>query len=361
MNKSTRILFIITVAIMPILLIATLPNTIDAAAYYPSQPQPMDGPWQPNNDLLAADLLASGKIRGPEDVDVDTQGNVYAGLTDGRIVRIDLQGEVHDFAHTQGRPLGLHFDATGNLIVADARKGLLSIDPHGVVSTLVSEVDGIPINFADDLDISGDGIIYFSDASSHYGIDNFMLDLLETKPHGRLLRYDPATQKTRVVLSNLYFANGVALSQNEDFVLVAETSRYKVTRYWLAGPKKGTSDTFIDRLPGFPDGISSNRNGTFWLTLATPRNSLMDQLHPHPWIKNLSAKLPKALQPKPIPYGMVVALDEKATVLTTLHDPSGEHLREITSAQQVNDKLYLGTLHGDRIGVITLSSEKIRL
>lgn len=360
MKISTRILFIATVLIVPLLVIAALPNTIDAAAYLPSHPRPMDGPWQPNNDLLAADLLARGKIRGPEDVDVDAQGNVYAGLADGRIVKIDSQGEVHDFTHTQGRPLGLHFDDSGNLIVADAVKGLLSIDHQGTFSTLVSEVDGIPINFADDLDISRDGTIYFSDASSRYGINSFMLDLLEAKPHGRLLRYDPATQKTTVVLSNLYFANGVALSQNEDFVLVAETSRYRVTRYWLTGPKKGSSDIFIDNLPGFPDGISSNRKGQFWLALATPRNPLMDQLHPYPWIKNLSAKLPKALQPKPIPYGLVVALDENATVLATLHDPSGEHLQEITSVQQVNNKLYLGTLHGDRIGVIALSSEKIR-
>jgi len=40
-----------------------------------------------------------------------------------------------------------------------------------------------------------------------------MLDLFEARPHGRLLRYDPVSRRTTVLLRDLYFANGVALSQ----------------------------------------------------------------------------------------------------------------------------------------------------
>ncbi len=361
MNKRTLFLLLIAAILTPFIIIIVLPDAIDAASYHPPEPPLLEDMWTPNETLKQSSLLGKGEISGPEDVDVDSQGNVYAGLNDGTIIKTTKNGKIDIFSNTHGRPLGLHFDAEGNLIVADAVKGLLSIDTKGQITPLVSEIDGHPINFADDLDIASNGVIYFSDASTRYGIHVFMRDFFEARPWGRLLSFDPSTQKTSILLTGLYFANGVALSQNEDFVLVTETTRYRVTRYWLKGPKKGTSDIFIDNLPGFPDGISSNRNGQFWLTLATLRNAQLDSLHPYPSLKNISAKLPDAFQPKPIPYGFVVLLDENTSVLATLQDPSGEHLSEITSAQQVDDKLYLGTLRGDRIGVVPLKALNIGL
>ena len=58
------------------------------------------------------------------------------------------------------------FDAEGNLIIADAIQGLISIDIDGKINTLSrkSDSDNIPLNFVDDLDIASDGKIYFSDA-----------------------------------------------------------------------------------------------------------------------------------------------------------------------------------------------------
>ena len=71
----------------------------------------------------------------------------------------------------------------------------------------------MPFRFTDNLDLARDGTVYFSDASSRYGQADYMLDLLEARPHGRLLRYDPASRRTTVLLRDLYFANGVALSR----------------------------------------------------------------------------------------------------------------------------------------------------
>jgi sugar lactone lactonase YvrE len=151
-------------------------------------------------------------------------------------------------------------------------------------------------------------------------------------------------------LQNLYFANGVALSSKEDFVLVNETYRYRIVRYWLKGPRAGEHEVFIDNLPGFPDNISSTRRGTFWLALFTVRNPTVDALHPYPFLKAQLAKLPKSLWPKPKPYGLVLALDEEGRITRSLHDPTGQLLREITSAREYRGHLYLGSLHNDRIG-----------
>ena len=66
------------------------------------------------------------------------------------------------------------------------------------------------------------------------------------------------------------------------------------------------------------------------------------------------SKLPKFLWPKPKPYGLVLALDEQGTILQSFHEPTGKHLKEITSAIEHNGYLYLGSLHNDRIGKFKL-------
>ncbi|MGC3664084.1 SMP-30/gluconolactonase/LRE family protein, partial [Pseudomonas aeruginosa] len=85
--------------------------------------------------LMKAELLGQGQLHGAEDTAVDSQGRVYAGLADGRVVRLDGSGKVETFVDTGGRPLGMDFDAAGKLILADAWKGLLRIDPQGKVET----------------------------------------------------------------------------------------------------------------------------------------------------------------------------------------------------------------------------------
>ncbi|HEV3304770.1 MAG TPA: SMP-30/gluconolactonase/LRE family protein [Planctomycetaceae bacterium] len=348
------------------------PSPIDSVAYEPPPKPMLEGPLAPNRLLESAELLGVGQLVGPEDIEVDRSGNIYAGTLDGRIVvfndgaggdyvvpggkTLHAKGEIEvkTIATTGGRPLGIATAANGDLIVADAVKGLLSVSPDGRITTLPTDVAGKPVHFADDLDIARDGRIFFSDASDKFGIDGFLYDMLEGRPHGRLLRYDPATKTTTVLLSDLYFANGVALSQHEDFVLVNETYRFRVTRYWLKGERAGKSEVFVDNLPGYPDNITSNRHGTFWLALVTVRNETGDWLSPHPFLKNTLAKLPRMFLPKPQPYGFVIKLDETGRILESFQDPSGKHLPAITSAFEHDGSLYLGSLSNNFIGKFKL-------
>jgi sugar lactone lactonase YvrE len=349
------LLYLIAAAMAGLAAMALWPGRIDPAAWDPPPAPAMDGVYAPNDRLHEAELLATGQVYGPEDVAVDVQDRIYGGTQDGLIVRVWPDGRVETFAETGGRPLGLHFDADGNLIVADAWRGLLSISPGGEITVLSTSADGVPFGFTDDLDIASDGTIYFSDASTRFGQDEYVLDLLEMRPHGRLLAYDPATGQTRVLLDNLYFANGVALSSREDFVLVNETWAYRVRRYWLQGPNAGTADLFVDNLPGFPDGISGNRQGRFWVALLTPRLASVDRAHPRPWMKRIISRLPDGLKPKPVEYGFVLALDEYGQAIASYQDPDGAHLQEISSVEEHNGFIYLGSLHNDRIGRLKLA------
>ncbi|WP_417515978.1 SMP-30/gluconolactonase/LRE family protein [Marinobacter sp.] len=330
------------------------PSPIDAEAWQPPTPAPMAGLLTPNEDLRQAELLALGQVYGPEDTTVNADGVVFAGTQDGYIVRVFPDGRVENWVSTEGRPLGMVFDQDGNLIVADAWKGLLSITPDGDITVLSTEAEGVPFRFTDDVDIAADGRIYFTDASSRFYQPDYQLDLLEMRPHGRLLRYSPETGETEVILGDMHFANGVAVAPDGDFVLVNETWKYRVHRYWLTGPKAGQTEVFADNLPGFPDNLAVDEKGRFWVAFPALRNASIDTLHPHPLLKELVAKLPSSLQPAPQEYGLVVAFDRDGEVITSLHDPRGTHLQEITSVNPHGGHLYFGSLHNDRIGRLPL-------
>jgi len=331
-------------------------SPINSVAWQAPKPEPMTGRLSPNEQLKTADLLAKGEIYGPEDTTVDANGVLYTGTQDGWIVRVWPNGRVENWVQTEGRPLGLVFDRKGNLIVADAWKGLLSISPDKTVTVLTREAEGLPFRFTDDVDVAPDGRLYFTDASSRFTEPEYLLDLLEMRPHGRLLRYDPATGKTEVLLRNLYFANGVAVSPDGEYLLMNETWKYRILKYWIGGRDPGTVEVFAENLPGFPDNLAVDNAGRYWVAFPTSRNSQIDSMHTYPWLKDLLAKLPDALKPKAQQYGLAVAFNDRGQVLTSLHDTDGQHLQEITSVNPHGGFLYFGSLHNDRIGRMAIES-----
>jgi sugar lactone lactonase YvrE len=185
-------------------------------------------------------------------------------------------------------------------------------------------------------------------------------DLLEHQPNGRLLAWDPKTQKARTLLPGIYFANGVAVSPDQSFVLVVETGMYRVQRFWLSGPKAGQADIFIDNLPGFPDGILSNKDKSaneqdkFWLSLVTPRQSLFDKLLPHPFLRKVVFRLPKSLQPAPQRYSFVLGLDTEGHVIDNLQNGSPGCYAQIANTVEHNGVLYFGSIGENSIGRFTL-------
>jgi sugar lactone lactonase YvrE len=90
---------------------------------------------------------------------------------------------------------------------------------------IVSPASAI-VRFADAAIEASDGTVYFSDGSARFSLDRWILDYMEASSAGRLLKYDPSTSKVSVVLDNLAFANGVALSQDETFIIVCESWKY---------------------------------------------------------------------------------------------------------------------------------------
>ena len=342
-------------AALAVLYLLFWPVPVDTAAWEPPAAPPLEGVYESNTRLSAAERFAAGG-RAPEGVAVDAQGRVYAGVADGRVVRFQPDGRgPEDFADTKGRPLGLQFDRDGNLIVADAHKGLLSVSRDGVVSLLSNEAGGIRIGCPNDLDIASDGTIYFTDATTKFPVSAYKYDIVEHRPNGRLLAYDPATKQTRVLFDRLHYANGVALGPGEEYALVVETGEYKVSRLWLKGARAGQREIFIDNLPGFPDNVTFNGRDTFWLALVTPRNALLDRLLPHPFLRKSILRLPSFMQPAPERFGFVLGLSPEGHVTQNLQDSTGQHYYNVSSALERDGVLHLGSLSEDAVGRLRLS------
>jgi sugar lactone lactonase YvrE len=382
MTRTKRVLVLLgALCAVVVLYLLFWPVPISPQAWNPPGAPPLTGQYQQNSRLagverlsLGTEVTPPGTGFAPEDVALDTENRIYSGLDDGRIMRLQMDGTRPEvFSNTHGRPLGLTFDHHGNLIVADAIKGLLSIAPDGSVTELTTSADGLALGCTNDLDVAADGTIYFTDASSKFPLSNFTADILEHGANGRLLAYDPKTKTTRTILSHLCFANGVAVSPDQSFVLVVETGKYRVHRVWLnkgptevvavqsqtwvGGPKYGRSEIFIDNLPGFPDGISSNGKDKFWLALVTPRDTTLDKLLPHPFLRKVVARLPKFLQPAPKRYSFVLGLDSSGRVTENLQDGSPQCYAEIANVIERKGSLYFGSIGESAVGRYRLDTQ----
>lgn len=341
---------------LSLLYLLAWPVPIDPVAWQaPPNPGYADGPYAENRRLADLELFDLGGAHGPEDLAVDREGRVYVSVEDGGVLRLKPDGGFERWAETGGRPLGIEFAPTPEggevLYVADAYRGLLSIDPADRrPKLLVDEVDGVPVAYADDVDIADDGTVYFSDASTKFAArahggtyPTSVLDINEHGGHGRLIAYDPKTGAAKTVLDGLQFANGVTLSHDQRSVIIAETGMYRVIRWWRSGPRAGEVEPILGPLPGFPDNVARGRDGRYWVGLTSPRSAALDWGCDAPWLRRLFERLPAAVKPKATARPHVIAFDDAGAVLADLQDPGGPHAF-VTGAIEAGDHIYLSSL-----------------
>ena len=319
-------------------------------AYQPKTIPPFKGTTQLNEKLLASEKIKIDGWFGPEDILFDSLGNLYTGVhnadfTDGRILKIEMSGKVEEFYNSGSWVAGLHFDEESNLIALSHKQGLISISPTKKVTVLAAtDEHGRPFLIPNGLDIADDGMIYFTNTSeiSTYNIKYGKKIIMEMKPLGGLYSYNPATKEVKTLIDGAYFGNGVVVSKNQDYLLMVETTKYRVLKYWLSGEKAGKTEVFIDNLPGFPNGISIRKDGSYWLGFSTKRNEALDKIHPKTGMKKFVYGLPEFIQPKAELFGMIMNVSKDGKILETLFDTQGAILSEAGAVKEFNGYLYIG-------------------
>ncbi|MFH8680859.1 SMP-30/gluconolactonase/LRE family protein [Streptomyces lydicus] len=302
--------------------------------------------------------MVATEIRGPEDVVSDGEGRFFTGAADGTIWRLTLpeSGAVRavPVAHTRGRPLGLEPAPKGRLLVCDAQRGLLHVDTHdGAVRVLAGEAGGERLRFCSNVAEAADGTLYFSVSSRRYGLEDWMGGILEHTGTGQLLRLLPGGEP-EVLLDGLHFANGVALAEDESFVLVAESGAYRLRRLWLTGPRSGQCEMLAEGLPGFPDNISRGPGDVFWVALAGPRERGVDLLHRMPPRAGRAAwRAAKSFRPRPRRTVRILALSSDGDVVCDLRRAKSPY-RMVTGVCRSGSFLIMGSLVENGLAVCEL-------
>ena len=322
--------------------------------------------FAPNDRLHDVELIGLGQIEGPEDVILDRNGNLYTGVRQGWIVRFMApdfnRSEI--FARIGGRPLGMAFDEADNLITCVAGMGLYGVRPDGTIYKLTdrnrrtwwSLRDDSRITMADDLDIAPDGRIFFSEATIRYSLNDWILDSFEGVGNGKISCFNPKTGTTSTVLRNLRFSNGICTSHDGQSILFNETWSGSVSRYWISGPKTGTTETIIGDLPGFPDNINRASDGNYWVAMAGIRSPIWDLVMRRPSFRTRMIKrLPRDewLFPN-VNAGFIAKITEAGDVLDVLWDLRGVNHPAVTSMREHKGMLYIGGLTNNRIGRIAI-------
>jgi sugar lactone lactonase YvrE len=318
------------------------------------QPPPVDPlPDFPSPDVTVVPMPGNG----PEDVVVDSIGQLWAGLEDGRIVRVPADGgEPVVAGDTGGRPLGLHIARDGRLLICDSPRGLLAMDTEtGEVETLVDEVDGRKLRFCSNVTETADGTIYFTESTSAFTYADYMGAIIEARGRGSLFRRDP-DGTVLTLQAGLYFANGLTLTADGSALVFVEFLARRLMKYWLTGPNAGSVTPLAQHLPGLPDNLSTGDGGRIWCAFVTPANPLSDRLSKgSPLLRKVLWRLPPRFQPKPESVVWAVAFDpdsgKPVAGLRTEHPEFGL----VTGMVEANGKLWMSTIGGPALAHVDLA------
>jgi sugar lactone lactonase YvrE len=304
----------------------------------------------------------------PEDgflLDDDNNNNIWIwSMGNGDLLKVDMNTMTGvTFAHTGenhkdcgefhmeprcGRPLGmlklytdedrsryqsyLNNDEAPLCLVADAYKGLLLVSTKGKIVTLLTDVAGQKLFFANAIVQAQDGTIYLSDSSSRWRRNEVLIELLESQPTGRVISWVPETGISNVIVDILPFPNGLALRNDDQSLLIALTTRHQIVRVDLSmknddGEKKVE---LFAALPGLPDNIHVTyvdewKKSVLWVGTATKSSAITHLLNWYPMLRKILATLPRNILMKCFKrYGLLLALDaESGKILHAYQDPTG--------------------------------------
>ncbi|MEX0304605.1 MAG: SMP-30/gluconolactonase/LRE family protein [Leisingera sp.] len=324
------------------------PVPVEPVAYEPPSPPGFTGEYAENSALDAAELitLPDGDI-GPEDLAELPDGRIYTTSLSGNLYRIDGPEPVLE-DRLGGRPLGLKAGPDGALYIADSFRGLLRWNGPGTLEVLAEEINGSPVIYANQLDVARNGAVYFSNSSDRFDPETMggtkptsILAIWEQSDSGYVARRTP-DGKVEKIAEGFVYTNGIALSPQEDFLLINETGRARVHRLWLKGERAAEREVFLDNLPGYPDNLEAQGDGTYWLAFASPRVP-SEKLMPYPFLRKIIWRLGPMVRPAPIHRGMLIQFDGEGRILRTLQDPNGR-LGITTGGKVADGRLYVMTL-----------------
>lgn len=304
---------------------------------------------------LSLNVIFQDQIHAGEDITEYKEGFI-TGDKNGQIHYFTLAPQTHQILFKgKGRPLGVAVNPKNDdiLYVTDAKLGLIKIQ----LSTQKLEVL-IPLNdpffgikLPDDLVLSQNNVIYFTNASSKYFLDEpFQHDIMLGSPHGQILSYDLNSRETKSLLDGLVFPNGITLSYDEKWLYFTETGKCALKKLHLESGRL----ELVYEFDGHPDNIYYDfDNNQLWVAIYSQKSEILEALKQWPQLIKLLTFIPIRWLPHPKEEVRLVAFKddvfEKEVILQ-----NELHFLPTTSVVRKNNQLILGSLKASGVGIIEL-------
>ena len=220
---------------------------------------------------------------------------VWSDNPNNRMLKL-INEKVSDFRNPSNFCNGNTLDNDENLIsCSHGGRCIYKTDDDLNVSIIVDQYEGKKLNSPNDVCVKSDGTIWFTDPP--YGILSDYEGYLGEQVYGGcfVFKYNPISKKLDVMAKNLDRPNGIAFSQDEKKIYIADTADDIKCLYVfdIHDDKIINQKLVYDFKPFFSDGFRCDIDGNIWTSAGkavkcfNPNNELIGQILVPELVSNL--------------------------------------------------------------------------
>lgn len=220
------------------------------------------------DELFSSAVWAEGPVWLPQQ-----QAVIFSDVKGNTLYRWTKQNGTQVLRSPSYFANGNTLDMEGNLITCEhGRRAISKTDKQGNVQILVDKLEGKRFNSPNDLVVKSDGTIWFTDPP--YGI---LSDAEGKKSPSEIIGcyvycYDPKTDEINIATFNVMRPNGLAFSQDEKQLFVADMSAVEFEKEGLhhlvvfdvEGKRLKNRRNVAEINPGIPDGLQIDKQGVIY-------------------------------------------------------------------------------------------------
>jgi gluconolactonase len=188
---------------------------------------------------------------------------LFSDIPNDRIMRWDERtGRVEPYREPSGNANGNTRDLSGRLVTCEHLTRRVTRTEHGgTITVLMDSYEGKPLNAPNDVIVSRDGAVWFSDPG--WGITgNYEGDKADEEIGRYVWRIDPSTGSGSPAVDGMERPNGLCFSPDESRLYVVDVGHIRI--FDMDGIRPVNGRVFVDMAPGGSDGIRCDRDGNVW-------------------------------------------------------------------------------------------------
>ena len=192
---------------------------------------------------------------------------LFSDIPNDRILRWDeTDGSVSVFRSPAGYTNGHTLDRQGRLVSCEhGQRRVTRTELDGSVTVLADRWRGRRFNSPNDVVVSSDGAVWFTDPV--YGIlSDYEGHRAEPEIDGcHVYRIDPASGEVELVADDFARPNGLAFSPDERTLYIDDTERGHIRAFTVEDGALSGGDEFAKVPTGGPDGMRVDLQGRIWV------------------------------------------------------------------------------------------------